>query len=84
MRRLENHMFPKLGSRPIADITPPELLSVVRIVERTGELDMARRVMQLTGQVFPYAIAIGQAQRNSVNDLRGALKPPVHNHVSHF
>jgi len=29
MRRLENHMFLKLGSRPIADITPPELLSLV-------------------------------------------------------
>jgi integrase len=84
MRRLENHMFPKLGSRPIADITPPELLSVVRIVERTGALDMAQRVMQLTGQVFTYAIATGRAQRNPVNDLRGALKPPVRKHMAHF
>ncbi len=84
MRRLENHMFPKLGGRPIADITPPELLSVVRIVERTGALDMAQRVMQLTGQVFTYAIATGRAQRNPVNDLRGALKPPVRKHMAHF
>lgn len=84
MRRLENHIFPKLGNRPIADITPPELLSVVRIVEKTGALDMAQRVMQLSGQVFTYAIATGRAQRNPVNDLRGALKPPVRKHLAHF
>jgi Arm DNA-binding domain len=45
--RLEHHMFPKLGNRPIADIEPAELLSVVRIVEKSGALDMALRVMQL-------------------------------------
>lgn len=84
MRRLENHIFPKLGTRPISEITPPELLSVVRIVEKTGALDMAQRVMQLSGQVFAYAIATGRAQRNPVNDLRGALKPPVRKHLAHF
>ena len=84
LRRLENHMFPKLGNRPIADITPPELLSVVRVVEKTGALDMAQRVMQLTGQIFTYAIATGRATRNPVNDLRGALKPPVRKHMAHF
>lgn len=50
MRRLEHHTFPKLGNRPIADITPPEMLSVVRVVEKSGALDMAQRVMQLAGR----------------------------------
>jgi len=84
LKRLEHHMFPKLGSRPIADISAPELLSVVRIVEKSGALDMAQRVMQLTGQIFGYAIATGRAERNPVNDLRGALKPPVRKHMAHF
>ena len=84
MKRLEHHMFPKLGTRPISDISAPELLSVVKIVEKSGALDMAQRVMQLTGQIFGYAIATGRAERNPVTDLRGALKPPVRKHMAHF
>ena len=84
LRRLENHMFPKLGGRPIADISAPELLSVVRTVEKSGALDMAQRVMQLTGQIFGYAIATGRVARNPVKDLSGALKPPVRKHMAHF
>jgi integrase len=82
--RLEHHMFPKLGNRPIADIEPAELLSVIRIVEKSGALDMALRVMQLTGQIFRYAIATGRAKHNPVTDLRGALKPPVRKHMAYI
>jgi integrase len=84
LTRLENHMFPKLGNRPITDIDPPELLSVVKIVEKSGALDMAQRVMQLTGQIFGYAIATGRAKHNPVTDLRGALKPPVRKHMAYI
>ena len=45
MTRLENHVFPKLGNRPITDITAPELLSVIRVVEKDGALDMAQRLL---------------------------------------
>ena len=37
-KTLENDVFPHIGSRPIADITPPEVLSVVRRVESRGRL----------------------------------------------
>ena len=84
MKRLENHMFPELGTRPIADITAPELLSVVKKVEKQGAHDMAHRVLQLSGQIFTYAIATGRMTRNPVPDLRGALKPPVRKHMAHF
>jgi len=77
-------MFPKLGSRPIADIDPVELLSVLRIIEKSGALDMALRCMQLTGQIFSYAVATGRAKRNPVTDLRGALKPPVRKHMAYI
>jgi len=84
INRLQNHIFPKLGQRPIADITAPELLSVVRVIEKAGTLDMAQRVMQISGQIFTYAIATGRATRNPVPDLKGALKPPVRKHMAHF
>ena len=82
--RLERHLFPKLGHRPIADITAPEVLAALRVVEGSGALDTAKRVMQTCGQVFMYAIATGRAERNPVPDLRGALKTPITKHHSYL
>ncbi len=74
--RLEKHILPKLGGRPAANITPPEVLAMLRIVEGRGALELARRLSQMTGQIFMYAIATGRAERNPVPDLRGALGLP--------
>jgi integrase len=84
LARLEQHVLPKLGPRPIAEIGAPEVLAMLRVVEARGTLETARRVMQLTGQIFMYAIATGRAQRNPVPDLRGALKTPVTKHRSYL
>ena len=80
--RLEAHILPKIGTRPIAEITAPEVLTMLRTVESNGTLDMAHRVMQMCGQIFMYAIATGRAERNPVPDLRGALKVSVVKHYS--
>ncbi len=82
--RLEQHILPKLGPRPIAEINAPEVLAVLRIVEASGALEMTRRVSHIIGQVFMYAIATGRAERNPVNDLRGALKAPVVKHRAYL
>jgi integrase len=84
MVRLKSHIFPRLGNRPITEITAPEFLSVVRVVEKSGALDLAQRLMQASGQIFRYAIATGRAERNPITDLRGALKPPVKKHQAYL
>lgn len=76
IRRFERDIFPWLGERPIANITAPELLSVVRKIENRGALETAHRALGNCGQVFRYAIATGRAERDTSSDLRGAL-PPV-------
>jgi integrase len=71
--RLENDIFPWVGSKPIADVTAKELLGTInRIVDR-GAVESAHRVLQNCGQIFRYAIATGRAERNPAADLRGAL-----------
>lgn len=82
--RLEKYVFPKIGTRPIKDVTAPEFLSVVRVVEQRGALDLAQRLMQASAQIFRYAIATGRAERNPISDLRGALKPPVRKHQAYL
>jgi integrase len=76
IRRFERDVFPWIGGRPVADIAPSELLSVVRRVESRGALETAHRALANCGQVFRYAVATGRAERDPSGDLRGAL-PPV-------
>jgi integrase len=84
IKRLENDLFPKLGSRPIKDITAPELLSVIRIIEERGATDLANRALQYCGQIFMFAIATCRAERNPANDIKGALKTHVKKHFAHL
>lgn len=75
IRRLERDVFPWLGSRPISEITPPQLLQIIRRIEDRGALETAHRALQNCGQVFRYAVATGRAERDPTGDLRGALPP---------
>ena len=84
LNRIETHLIPKLGKRPIADLTSAEILSTMRIIEATGALDLTQRMLQTCGMVIRYAIATGRAERNPVADLRGALKTPIRNNRSYL
>lgn len=72
--RLANNILPFLGRRPINEITPPELLTVLRKIELRGAVNQAHRVREICSLVFRYAIASGKAERDTAADLRGALK----------
>jgi integrase len=80
LRRLEKDVFPWVGNRPIADLTPPELLACLRRIEGRGAHETAHRAHQNCGQVFRYAIATGRAERDISVDLRGSLTPAVVEH----
>lgn len=82
IRRLERDIFPHLGNRPIADITAPDLLQVIRRIEARGALETAHRALGNCGQVFRYAIATGRAARDLSADLRGALPPAKGEHFA--
>jgi integrase len=66
---------PYLGKRPIAAIEAPDLLAVLRKLEKRGVNDTAHRVRAVCGRVFRYAIATGRASRDISADLKGALAP---------
>jgi integrase len=69
-----------LGNRPIAEIKAPELLEVLRKIERRGRFDSARRARSLAGRVFKFAIATNRADRDPSADLAGALISPKVQH----
>ncbi|ESY23258.1 integrase arm-type DNA-binding domain-containing protein [Mesorhizobium sp. LNJC394B00] len=73
-RRLQSDVLDVMGHRPINAIEPPELLQVIRAIEKRGAIVLAKRILQIAGQVFRFAIASGRASRDPSQDLRGALR----------
>jgi integrase len=77
---LESHALPWIGKRAISDIRPPEMLDLLRRIERSGKLETAQRVKQQAGRIFRYAVATGRASDDPTAALRGALKTPITRH----
>ena len=69
IRRLEADVFPAIGKRPVSEIKAPELVAIMKTIEKRGALDIAKRSFQMTGQVFRYAIAHALAERNPTADV---------------
>ena len=65
---------------PIAEITAPDVLAVLRRIEATKNYETARRVLQLAGRVFRYAVATARLASDPTRDLRGALTAPQSKH----
>ena len=82
LRRFERDIFPWIGSRSIAEIKAPDLLSVVRRIESRGALETAHRALANCGQVFRYGVATGRCERDPSGDLRGALPPVKSEHFA--
>jgi len=82
LRTLEQDAFPSLGRRPIAEITPAELLATVKSIEKRGALEIASRVLQRCSAVFRYGIASSKCNSNPATELRGALKKPKRTHYT--
>ncbi|MEQ3725843.1 MAG: Arm DNA-binding domain-containing protein, partial [Tateyamaria sp.] len=62
-----------LGKRPIMEITPSEVLVVLKKQEKAGNLETASRLRTTIGEVFRYAIASGITTNDPTIPLKGAL-----------
>jgi integrase len=72
---------PALGAMAIAEIEPADVLGAIRKIEGKGNLESARRTLQLAGAVFRYAVATARLRSDPTRDLRGALTAPT---VTHY
>jgi integrase len=72
---------PSIGKLVIAEIEPADVLVSVRKIEAKGNLESARRTLQLASMVFRYAVATARLRSDPTRDLRGALTAPK---VTHY
>ncbi|HKX77275.1 MAG TPA: integrase arm-type DNA-binding domain-containing protein [Novosphingobium sp.] len=70
-----------IGTLPIGEIEPADVLTAIRRIEGKGKLESARRSLQLAGAVFRYAVATARLASDPTRDLRGALTAPT---VTHY
>jgi integrase len=71
MRRLELHLFPSLGDRPVAELKARELLVPLKAAEKRDALDTAGRLRQYMTGIMRMAVQQGHIDSNPVSDLVG-------------
>jgi integrase len=73
LRRLKNNIFESLGSKAIADISGPELLAAIRVIEARGATEEAHTTREQCSLVFDFGIAAGYCTGNPARSIKNAL-----------
>ncbi|MEJ0010637.1 MAG: integrase arm-type DNA-binding domain-containing protein [Alphaproteobacteria bacterium] len=84
MARLEKDIFPKIGGKPIHEITARDLLRMANVMQDRDAVEIAHRAVSICSQVFRYALLTDRAENNPALALRGALKTPKVSHYAHL
>ena len=72
MKRLEEDVFPKIGSMLVSEVPTSLFRDIVRQIEARGAGEIAKRVLQNCCQIMRFAVANDLAVRNPVADVRPA------------
>lgn len=78
--QLMGQLNPVIGTMPVVALMPADILAAVRRIEAKGNLESARRALQLAGGVLRYAVATARLASDPTRDLRGALTTPKVKH----
>lgn len=82
MQYLEADILPALGQRALDEITRPDLVTLVRKVEKRGAFNVATKIRQWLSQIFRYGLAKGAVETNPATDLDvvAAVAPRTRHH----
>lgn len=80
-RNFENHVFPKLGHRPIDKLLAPEVISVLRPLAAKGTLETTSKIIGSINEVMRFAVNTGLLHHNSLAGIRSAFETPKVTHM---
>ena len=74
---LQADVYPVLGARPVEEITPRDVMEIVKGIEKRGAVEIAGRVLQRIKSVYRYAVTHERIVRNPMLDVvpSDILKP---------
>ena len=81
-RRIERYILPTLGKIAIAHIRPKHVLPILKAIERSGHLELARRVRTIISQIFRYGVVNLYCDSDPAYLLQGATKTPTVKHMA--
>ncbi|GGE43198.1 integrase [Marinicauda pacifica] len=76
-RTLLTVLLPELGALPIREINSLQLLAVLKKVEKSGRVTMAREARALASRIYQFAVSQGRAATDISEPIKGALRSPV-------
>ncbi|WNC70917.1 integrase domain-containing protein [Thalassotalea psychrophila] len=80
-RNFENHVFPKIGHRPIDKLLAPEVISVLKPLAAKGSLETTSKVIGHINEVMRHAVNTGLLHHNSLAGIRSAFETPKVTHM---
>ncbi len=80
--RLKLDVYPAFGKSPIAQVTPQDVLAMLRKIEERRAFETASCVIGFCSLIFKYAISLGLVDADPCRDLRPALKPYIRGHFA--
>ena len=79
--RVDNYLIPRLGRMKITEIRPANILPILKTIEASGHLELARRVRSIASQIFRYGVVNLMCDSDPAGLLVGATKRPVVRHM---
>lgn len=67
--RIERHLLPSLGNKPVDDIKPKDIIHTLKLLEIAGTLETLKRVKQYASRIFRYGVGMGLCERDPTRDL---------------
>jgi len=80
-RSLELHLFPTLGKYPVASLTAPVVISVLKKVANAGNLETVRRLAQRLNEIMTFAVNTGLIHSNPLSGIKSAFEKPKREHM---
>lgn len=78
---LENHVFPKLGNRPLHKITAREVIEVLEPLQELNKLELVKRICQRLNMIMDYAVVSDIVTDNRLARIGKAFESPDKVHL---
>lgn len=72
-RRVELYVLPFIGDIPMRNLTPQDVLKMIKPIEARGTYELAKRARQYCSKILRFAMAHGNVDRDYTLDIGDAL-----------
>lgn len=77
---MDLHVLPSIGETPVYKLTAPEVIDVLRPLEKRNRLETVRKLCRWINEVMDYAVNGGKLKANPLSKIRKVFQPPKTTH----